>query len=408
MNNIDLNSIVLFESIKTDKEIQSLVEYINNEQKGDDNLITHLFNTIITFAQNNNLSGNIYKQYIIYKLCNDENAFSLSLERNNPTFSDSIYEVAADDLEIILKLINLNISTIKLGKILSNYHNNNSNNSILQQKLNTIDYSSIKSILITLAEFYYHNGVSKYAFNNAFRVNDLGAIEPVDYLKTKMDDLIGYEDQKHQLIENTECFIDNKPANNVLLYGEAGTGKSTCIKSLANKYFDKGVRLIEVYKYQFRLLPKLISELKKRNYKFILYMDDLSFEDFETEYKYLKAVIEGGVEEKPKNILIYATSNRRHLIKETWKDRELDSQEINRTDTMQEKISLSARFGITINFIKPTKEEFNKIVIGLAEKEGLNIPQNELLKLANQWELRHGGVSGRVARQLIDYLQGKN
>ena len=137
----------------------------------------------------------------------------------------------------------------------------------------------------------------------------------------RLDDLIGYEIQKQKIVENTEAFVAGRKANNALLFGDSGTGKSTTIKAIINEYYDQGLRMIEIYKHQFQDLSQVISQIKNRNYRFIIYMDDLSFEEFETEYKYLKAVIEGGLEIKPDNVLIYATSNRRHLIRETWTDR---------------------------------------------------------------------------------------
>lgn len=168
--------------------------------------------------------------------------------------------------------------------------------------------------------------------------------------------------------------------------------------------------MIEIYKHQFEDLSTVIARLKNRNYKFIIYMDDLSFEEFEIEYKYLKAVIEGGLETKPDNVLIYATSNRRHLIRETWNDRSdmETTEELHRSDTMQEKLSLVARFGITINFSAPDKKDFQRIVLELAKRmDHLNMTEEELLLEANKWELSHGGMSGRTAQQFINYLAGR-
>ena len=165
--------------------------------------------------------------------------------------------------------------------------------------------------------------------------------------------------------------------------------------------------MIEVYKHQFQDLNDVIAQIKNRNYKFIIYMDDLSFEEFEIEYKYLKAVIEGGLEKKPDNVLIYATSNRRHLIRETFKDKEDRDEELHTNDTVQEKLSLVARFGVTIYFGRPQKREFQEIVCQLAKRNNLNIMEEELLAEANKWELSHGGMSGRTAQQFIDYLAGK-
>ena len=197
-------------------------------------------------------------------------------------------------------------------------------------------------------------------------------------------------------------------ANNCLLYGDAGTGKSTSIKAILNQYYDRGLRMVEMYRHQLKDLSAVISNIKNRNYRFIIYMDDLSFEDFETDYKYLKAVIEGGMETRPENVLIYATSNRRHLIRETWSDRNDRDDELHRSDTVQEKLSLAARFGITIGYLKPNQKEYNEIVKNLAKKHPeIVMEEEELLAEAHRWELSHGGLSGRTAQQFINYLAGK-
>ena len=200
-----------------------------------------------------------------------------------------------------------------------------------------------------------------------------------------------------------------RSANNVLLYGDSGTGKSTSIKATINEFNKDGLRMIEIYKHQLEYLSKVISQIKTRNYKFIIYMDDLSFEDYETDYKYLKSIIEGGLEEKPSNVLIYATSNRRHLIKETWKDRddmEIDG-EIHKSDNLEEKLSLSSRFGITIGYFKPLQKGYLEIVRGLAERNNIDMDIEELEAEAIRWERYNGGRSGRTAEQFIKYLKGR-
>ena len=222
-----------------------------------------------------------------------------------------------------------------------------------------------------------------------------------------LDDLVGYELAKKKLIDNTKAFVEGRRANNCLLYGDAGTGKSSSIKAILNQYYDKGLRMIEVYKHQFRDLNDVIAQIKSRNYKFIIYMDDLSFEEFEIEYKYLKAVIEGGLEKKPDNVLIYATSNRRHLVRETFKDKADRDEELHTNDTVQEKLSLVARFGVTIYFGSPDKKEFHQIVKELARQNAIEMPEEELLMQANRWELTHGGMTGRTAQQFVDYLLGQ-
>ena len=212
--------------------------------------------------------------------------------------------------------------------------------------------------------FYKKYGVGKFGLNKAFRVSyneKTGEVlVPITTTgDTTLDDIIGYDTQKQKLVENTEAFLAGRSANNVLLFGDAGTGKSTSIKAVLNMYYSQGLRMIEVYKHEFKELSRIISEIKDRNYRFIIYMDDLSFEEFEIEYKYLKAVIEGGLENKPDNVLIYATSNRRHLIRETWSDRsDMSKDELHRSDTMQEKLSLAARFGVSIGFYKPSQQEY--------------------------------------------------
>ena len=262
-----------------------------------------------------------------------------------------------------------------------------------------------------LTQFYKEFGVGKLGLHKAFRVEhpDNAGVQIVpitNIAHVHLDDLVGYEIAKKKLIDNTEAFVMGRRANNCLLFGDAGTGKSSSIKAILNQYYDQGLRMIEVYKHQFKDLNDVIAQIKNRNYKFIIYMDDLSFEEFEIEYKYLKAVIEGGLERKPENVLIYATSNRRHLIRETFRDKADRDEELHTNDTVQEKLSLVARFGVTIYFGSPDKKEFQEIVRVLARKGGIDMPEEELLLEANKWELSHGGLSGRTAQQFVDYLLG--
>ena len=228
--------------------------------------------------------------------------------------------------------------------------------------------------------------MGKLGLHKAFRVaHDEDGVQIVPITKiahVHLDDLVGYELAKKKLIENTEAFVQGRKANNCLLFGDAGTGKSSSIKGILNRYYDEGLRIIEVYKHQFQDLNEVIAQIKNRNYKFIIYMDDLSFEEFEIEYKYLKAVIEGGLEKKPDNIL-------------------------HTNDTVQEKLSLVARFGVKIYFASPAKKAFQKIVTELAKRNHISMPEEELLLEVNKWELSHGGMSGRTAQQFIDHLLGQ-
>ena len=273
--------------------------------------------------------------------------------------------------------------------------------------------SGVEEFMADMVQFYKDFGVGKLGLNKAFRIdhdkNGEVVIAPITRIAhVNLDDLVGYEIPKQKLIENTEAFVKGRKANNCLLFGDAGTGKSSSIKGILNRYYDEGLRIIEVYKHQFQDLNEVIAQIKNRNYKFILYMDDLSFEEFEIEYKYLKAVIEGGLEKKPDNILIYATSNRRHLVREKSGDKleVADDEDLHSSDTVQEKLSLVYRFGVRIYFGAPNKKEFQNIVTILAERYGVTMEKEELLMKANAWELSHGGLTGRTAQQFIDHILG--
>ena len=260
-------------------------------------------------------------------------------------------------------------------------------------------------------DYYRQYGYGVFAMNRAFRIArqegqavEFLPISNVDHVL--LSDLLGYENQKRELRRNTEAVLEGRAANNVLLYGDAGTGKSTSVKALINEYFDRGLRMVEIYKHQFGDLSAILAQVKNRNYRFIIFIDDLSFEENEVEYKFLKAVIEGGVETRPDNVLIYATSNRRHLIRETWNDRtDMEHHgDVHRSDTMEEKLSLASRFGVSISFSAPTPKEYQAIVLSLARQAGITLDEQALAVQANAWEVRHGGFSGRTARQFVDYL----
>ena len=253
-------------------------------------------------------------------------------------------------------------------------------------------------------------GYGMFAKHHVFTVEN-GQLVPVKYPDPqKLSELPGYEQEREKVIANTRALLTGMPANNVLLYGDAGTGKSTSVKAILNEYADRGLRMIEIYKHQFGLLSQVIAKIKNRNYRFMIFIDDLSFEEHEVEYKFLKAVIEGGVETRPSNVLIVATSNRRHLVQETWKDRDdmEHNGDIHRSDTMEEKLSLAARFGCAICYVSPNRQQYHDIVKGIAARlpDGLTLTEDELLQAANRWEIRHGGVSGRTAQQFINYIAG--
>ena len=371
--------------------------------------------------------GNLWHCYLANLLANDENCYSTACEVTGPVVG-TINETVLHDFQILKEIYDydftdmtdtLGIQSFSLlleyertgSKAGSKVYNTRIRDRICQLAVKVSQVDTPQEMKKAVTEFYQEYGVGKFGLHKAFRIDHgkKGAkIRPIlNIAHVKLDDLVGYEIPKQKLIDNTEAFVEGRAANNCLLFGYAGTGKSSSIKAIANAYYDRGLRIIEIYKHQFRDLNDVIAQIKNRNYKFIIYMDDLSFEDFETEYKYLKAVIEGGLEKKPDNVLIYATSNRRHLVRERFSDKEDRNDDLHTNDTVQEKLSLVARFGVTIFFDSPDKKQFQDIVTVLAERAGITMPQEELLAEANKWELNHGGLSGRCAQQFIDYLSGK-
>ena len=380
---------------------------------------------LLMVATDYGFDKNLWHNYLTWFFIMNENPFSLTCEKVGAN-NGSVNHFATNDFAVMKALFDYDFKPIEeaLGidcfSMISNYqsiqkkdlmynHNVSEKVQALSARLETADTAEDFFDIVT--GFYKDFGVGMFGLNKAFRIreNTSGDLTflPINNMDTVMlTDLVGYELQKEKLVENTRAFVRGAKANNVLLYGDAGTGKSTSVKAIVNEFYDQGLRMIEIYKHQFGQLSNVIAQIKNRNYRFIIYMDDLSIEEFEIEYKFLKAVIEGGVETKPDNILIYATSNRRHLIKETWNDRnDVEvSQGMHRSDTMQEKLSLVARFGVTIFYGKPSQKEYFEIVKHLAKEAGIEMEEEELLAGANKWELSHGGISGRTATQYVNHL----
>jgi len=261
----------------------------------------------------------------------------------------------------------------------------------------------LKDIYLHRTENIGKYGYGIYAKNRMFYVDDGGVIVPVLHPdKTELSHLIDYERERQIVIDNTKALLAGKPAANILLTGDAGTGKSSTVKAVANALWSEGLRIIEMRKDQLRVIPKVLDDLSSNPLKFVLFIDDLSFLKDDDNFNALKAVLEGSVTAKSANVVIYATSNRRHIIKETFSDREGD--DIHRNDTMQELVSLSERFGIHITFSKPNKQTFLNIVHHLAEESGIDMPTSELDMLAERFALERGGRSARLAKQFIDGL----
>lgn len=412
------------------KEVAACIRSHEQKTEDDAKTIERLYvqiHRLLDLATEYGFDENLWQAYLAYVLAMAETPFSFLCEKNGVS-DGSVNVLVKNDFAVFRELFFYDFSkleqelSIDCFSVITKYHaipkKERYYNKSVGDKVSGLQHAIAQSenaedVFAAVTGFYKQYGVGLFGLNKAFRLvgeGDAFFLQPITNTEiVRLSDIVGYEMQKKTLVENTKAFVEGRKANNVLLYGDSGTGKSTSIKAILNEFYDDGLRMIEIYKHQFHQLSALISKIKNRNYRFIIYMDDLSFEEFEIEYKYLKAVIEGGLEIRPENILIYATSNRRHLIRETWSDRsDMSKDELHRSDTMQEKLSLVARFGISIHYAAPDKREFEGIVKGIAAKyPALAGKEEELLRQANIWELRGAGLSGRSAQQFIHYMLGK-
>lgn len=431
-----VSKLLIYSNLVEDSILTNLSGIFKSWEKGVDEkeeIIARIYKEIKRILDISTAYGfdtNLWHNYLTFLLISNENSFSLTCERTGASEDGTVNYLAKQDFRNFKALFDFDFGPIEraLGidcfTTICSYkavakrervYNRNVSEKVRELSLKIAAAEGEEEIFRLVTDHYKRYGVGLFGVNRAFRIRRNGAGGRLDFVpinnadSIRLDDLVGYKIQKEQLVTNTRAFVEGKAANNVLLYGDSGTGKSTSVRAVLNEYYDKGLRMIEIYKHQFRDLSDVIAQIKDRNYFFIIFIDDLSFEEHEVEYKFLKAVIEGGVESRPDNILIYATSNRRHLIKETWNDRN-DMEfngEIHRSDTMEEKLSLSARFGVLINYSIPNRQEYHEIVEALAAKQGIKMERDKLLLAANTWELRHGGVSGRTAQQFINYLEGE-
>ncbi|MEE3420399.1 MAG: ATP-binding protein [Lachnospiraceae bacterium] len=430
------SKLIVYRTIGQDSILYRMGDICHRFHDGDyqkEELVSDILdqvNRLLDVATRYGFNNNLWHNYLAYLLATTEVPFSLVAEKVGAS-EGSVTEFAKNDLVIFKQLFDYDFSLMEeeLGincfTIIENYSAvvkkerifNKSVSEKVQFLSRRIEESKdADELYCVVTDFYRDYGVGKLGLNKAFRIVDRGldasVLEPITATGDQhLADLVGYELQKKQLVENTEAFVAGRPANNVLLYGDAGTGKSTSVKAILNEYYDQGLRMIEIYKHDFKYLARVVNEIKNRNYRFIIFMDDLSFDEGEIEYKYLKAIIEGGLETKPDNVLIYATSNRRHLIRESWSDRNQESQDddMHRNDTVQEKLSLAARFGCQIGYFKPSQRDYFEIVKSLAARNpAIQMSEQDLLNGARAFELQHGGFSGRVAQQYINSLAGAN
>lgn len=379
--NEKLHTLCIFREILKDNVVIALCNYLENPTSS-----AYAEFVSVLYEHGGNLG-----EYIKELCTNSENVYvkTIGRQENMPNF---MYTSLISELEILQEVAEL--TKEKLCKSLDY-------NGFLPEFTTT--KLQLKNIYLHRSENIAKYGYGIYAKNKMFYVDDEGNIVPVLHPdKTELSDLVDYERERQIIIDNTKALIKNKPAANILLTGDAGTGKSSTVKAVANALWSEGLRIIEVRKDQLRVIPKVLDELSANPLKFVMFIDDLSFLKDDDNFNALKAVLEGSVTAKSNNVVIYATSNRRHIIKEKFSDREGD--DIHRNDTMQELVSLSERFGIHVTFSKPNKETFLNIVHHLAKEKGVDMPIEELDKLAERFALERGGRSARLANQFVDRL----
>lgn len=386
---LELKSLVVFRNILGKEVVSNLVKLLSSENKSTlEKIEAYSDFTSSLFKRNTNLS-----KYLLDVVLEDENIYIKKIG-NNMKVEENIEKSLKEELLILQKVSRLKSrdikNTIDYNGFLTDW--NNEDYDFYSRYMDRID--NISS--------YGYGMYSKY---HTFRALD-GKIIPVKNPDgITLSDLKGYERERKLVLDNTTALINKKPAANVLLYGDAGTGKSSTVKAIVNDYKNMGLRLVEISKKQIKNVPMIMDILGKNPLKFILFIDDLSFTKNDDEFGELKAILEGSIYSKPSNIAIYATSNRRHMVKETFSDR--DGDDLHVSETIEEISSLSDRFGLMVSFYRPDKEDFLSIVKEIAHQYSINMPEYELEKEAEKFAVRRSGRSPRIARQFIQYLQTK-
>ena len=385
--NMKAKSFVVFNNILEDDVMKAFLNMIDTKEKSDIKKVEEYSNfTRKLFEKSENFSDYIWNLIIF-----DENIYVRKLA-SKEIISNMLAQCVKHELQTLQE-----IATITSKYIRSEIEYNGF---MAEWSINT-EYDFNKMYEERM-EKLFTVGYGIYS-NNIMFTYDNGKVAPVKYPDNiRLSSHIGYERERKRIIDNTYAFIKGKPAANVLLYGDAGTGKSSTVKAIVNEYANEGLRMIEVRKGDLLEIPKLIQELANNPLKFILFIDDLSFSKNNEEIGALKAILEGSVTAKTSNVVIYATSNRRHLVQESFSERQGD--DIHRNETIQEQISLSDRFGLSICFSKPNKKEYLDIIHGLLEEYKVKKIENVDM-LAEQHAMSRGGRSGRIARQFVEYLK---
>lgn len=390
MGNLDtlkteLSMLTVFRELLDDSVIVKLCNFLNDRTPSN-------YSEFVAELYNEN-GGNL-SRYIKRISENSENAYVKAVGKHGEV-NGVMANALENDLFILQKVSDL--TSLELTESISGEL---SFPQFITEKIDIV--ANYKNRVANIGKYGY--GI--YAKNRMFYIdenNEIVAVNNPD--NTQLSDLIDYERERKIIIDNTKALLEGKPAANMLLTGDAGTGKSSTVKAVVNALWEEGLRIIEVRKDQLHSIQKVLDDLSTNPLKFIIFIDDLSFLKDDDNFNSLKAVLEGSVTAKSENVVIYATSNRRHIIKEKFSDR--DGDDIHRNDTMQELVSLSERFGIHITFSKPDKKTFLKIVHHLAEEKNITVDENELDLLAERFALERGSRSARLAKQFIDNLISK-
>jgi len=425
--NIMINSLCIFKKLKEDSVLTKYKALLNhltaNEVTIEDSMV--FYNEFVYELLEKSGTTN-FKKYIIDKIFLDNNAFTKMIDHDDVSMKNVVNQVSFE-LKSLQYICSIECKTIKDAILyktkgidfeeviiknliewdIDNYVDN-SEKIIDKLKLKILYSDKWEDCLDDIIEFYKKFGTGEFGEYRAFVWERDGKKAYLRGVKhpdpVRLSDLAGYEDQKKIIVDNTLQFLNGHPANNLLLYVSRGTGKSSTVKAIINEYYDKGLRLIEVDKDKLTDFTKIIEVLKDKNLKFIIFVDDLVFQDGEASYSALKTILEGGIESNSNNIIIYATTNRKHLVKETFDEREND---VHKSDTIEEKLSLSDRFGITVSFYSPDQKEYLYIVESLVKARNIEVDSEYLRAEALKWVRYYNARSPRTANQFVNYLEGK-
>lgn len=423
MKNTDLRNLVVCRDLLEDPVIQKIIELVEFREKYPSSpaknrmesfLQSEVAALLIQQAEKLGISGNLLPAYIVHLLAEGGNVAARTIEAVG-SYGKGLLDSLGDDMILLLPYLKVK-TTVVIGRdnpFLNNYHPAKKEQNLFETNLlqRLVEMKTITSAARHLLRHYEKWGSGMMARYTAFRVGAGGTLIGIaDFPVFNWDDLLGYEDQKYKLLTNTQNFMEGRPANNVLLTGARGTGKSTGVKALVAMFAADGLRLIQIGRDQLELVAPVLEKLNEiRSKKFILFFDDLSFDEGESGYKYLKSAIDGSVTAQPDNVLIYATSNRRHLLKETWSDRnDALEAEVYRQDSANESISLSDRFGLILHYSTPSQEEYLQIIDHELRKAGVHLSKEELRLEGVRWEMEHSGRNGRIANQFVKWYLGNN